>query len=124
MADLATLHPALRPAAEAFVRWLKAHDSRFTVTSALRSRAKQAELYRRYQQQGGSSGLYTVLPPGRSMHELGLAFDLARFGIDPGQDELLAQAGAIWRDLGGHWAGPTDPVHFEGPKAWRALRGG
>jgi LAS superfamily LD-carboxypeptidase LdcB len=84
-------------------------DSSLTCTSARRSFQEQARLYAKFQ--AGESTL-PALPPGKSMHQLGLAFDLARPGVDPHQDELLAALGAIWNEAGGKWHS-SDPVHFE-----------
>lgn len=78
-----------------------------TVTSARRSRARQAALYRKYLR---GEMPYTVLPPGRSQHERGLAFDMV--AASPRHLEWL---GAQWRLWGGHWGGASDPVHFEAP---------
>jgi hypothetical protein len=47
------------------------------------------------------------------MHELGLAFDMARPGIDPLEDDLLYELGDIWiNEYGGTWH-ESDPVHFQ-----------
>jgi len=45
------------------------------------------------------------------MHEVGLAFDLARPGTRPHNDEELAALGSLWNSWGGSWHG-SDPVHF------------
>jgi len=91
-------------------------DPRFVVTSSLRTFADQQRLYERFR--AGGQGVFTVLPPGRSQHERGWAFDTVRVGVDPLKDELLHQVGAWWRSVGGVWGGPKDPVHFEAPKVW------
>lgn len=111
MPSLTTLAPAFRPYAEAFYKYVHSVDSRFIITSALRSFQEQARLRQRYLL--GQSDIYAA-PPGQSMHQLGLAFDMARIGIDPFKDELLPQAGALWKRIGGLWR-PSDPVHFEAP---------
>jgi hypothetical protein len=69
---------------------------------------EQERLYARYL--AGLSDL-PVAPPGSSMHERGLAMDLARIGVKPLQDPVLAQLGAVWKGVGGLWK-PVDPVHF------------
>ncbi len=51
--------------------------------------------------------------PGKSLHEKGLAFDLARIGIDPFNDPLLNWLGSIWEQVGGRYGGQSDPVHFQ-----------
>jgi len=109
MASLSTLDPRFRPMAVAFVEAAKRAGYRPTVTSARRSRAKQAALYRAFLD---GRMPYTVLPPGRSKHESGMAFDMvSAYGT-----KALAKLGAVWRAWGGHWAGPSDPVHFEAPR--------
>ena len=79
------------------------------VTSAFRSIQKQATLYDRYLR--GLSDL-PAAPPGRSLHNYGLAFDLVvHSGYRSDAQEAL---GRFWRSIGGHWY-PSDPVHFEAP---------
>jgi len=110
MADLNTLVPGLVP----WAKWLHAmgqqHDGRLVVTSARRSFAKQVQLY--YAWQRGLSKI-PAAPPGRSLHQQGLAFDMARVGRDPLGDPLLAWLGAWWEYYGGKWGGERDPVHFQ-----------
>jgi len=110
VADLNTLVPGLVP----WAKWIhgvgKSYDGRLVVTSAKRSFAKQTELY--YKWQRGLSSI-PAAPPGRSLHQLGLAFDLARIGIDPLGDPLLAYLGYWWEHYGGKWGGQRDPVHFQ-----------
>jgi len=88
----------------------KAQDGRLVVTSARRSSAKQAELYARYK---AGKSLIPANRPGTSLHEHGLAFDLARLGKDPLGDPLLAWLGSWWEYYGGRWGGIRDPVHFQ-----------
>jgi len=110
MADLNTLDSRLVP----WAKWIHAvgkyNDGRLVVTSARRSSAKQAELRERW-----LSGKSTIPAnrPGTSLHEYGLAFDLARLGIDPLDDPLLEWLGAVWVSVGGRWGGIRDPVHFQ-----------
>jgi hypothetical protein len=42
--------------------------------------------------------------------------DVARLGVKAKEDDLLIEAGHLWRSLGGVWGGEADPVHFEAPK--------
>ncbi len=74
----------------------------YRLTSGYRSVAKQRKMYARYLR-----GLteYPVAPPGRSMHNYGLAMDLLT-------DDLPFFV-AIARAHGLRWAGARDPVHFE-----------
>jgi len=108
MASLRTLDHRLVPAASALFRLARRADPRFVVTSARRSTFEQARLFERFQ--GGLSNL-PAAAPGTSMHEVGLAFDIARLGIPARQDPLLRQLGAVWNRMGGKW-NAVDPVHF------------
>jgi len=104
------LDPRFRPYADWLVRLGKRYDSRLIVTSSRRSFAKQARLYRRYRQ--GKSPI-PAAPPGGSLHNYGLAVDIARIGIDPLGDPLLAWLGRVWEYYGMRHGGARDPVHFE-----------
>ena len=110
MADLNSLDWRLVP----WAKWIHQvgtfNDGRLVVTSAKRSSAKQTEL--RLAWERGESQI-PANRPGTSLHEFGLAFDLARIGIDPFTDPLLAWLGALWERVGGRWGGERDPVHFQ-----------
>ena len=110
MADLNSLDYRLVPGAKWIHRIGTNDDGRLVVTSARRSIAKQAELRSKWER-----GLSKIPAnrPGTSLHEYGLAFDLARIGIDPLTDPLLAALGALWERVGGRWGGIRDPVHFQ-----------
>jgi len=110
MADLNTLDRRLSPWAKYLYRLGKQYDSKLVVTSAYRSPAKQARLYEAYKR--GESDI-PAAPPGRSLHQFGLAWDMARLGIDPIGDPLLAWLGAVWEHWGGRYGGIRDPVHFQ-----------
>jgi len=110
MADLGTLHPALIPWAKWIYSVGKHYDGRLVVTSARRSSAKQAELRRLWEQ--GKSKI-PANRPGTSLHEFGLAFDMARLGKEPLGDPLLAWLGQVWEHYGGRHGGTRDPVHFQ-----------
>jgi len=110
MADLNTLHRELVPYAKYLYRYGKQFDGRLVVTSARRSSAKQAELRRKWET--GESQI-PANRPGTSLHEFGLAFDMARLGIDPLQDPLLMYLGEVWNWMGGRHGGARDPVHFQ-----------
>lgn len=96
------LHPGLIPYAAWLYDSAAAAGLRPRLTSVFRTRQKQAALYALFL---AGKMPYTVLPPGRSRHEQGLAFDMVV--------ERPDVVGGWWRSIGGHWAGPTDPVHFE-----------
>lgn len=110
MADLRTLHPQLVPWAKYIYAVGKYNDGKLVVTSARRSSKKQAELRRLWET--GQSQI-PANRPGTSLHEFGLAFDMARLGVDPLTDPLLNWLGAVWESWGGRWGGTRDPVHFQ-----------
>lgn len=110
MATLNGLHPQLIP----WAKWLRDigryYDSRLVVTSGYRDPMKQAQLYDAWVK--GESAI-PAAPPGRSLHQYGLAFDLARLGVPALEDPLLQWLGAVWQQVGGQYGGPSDPVHFQ-----------
>jgi len=91
------LQPWLRPWAQALLE----HFRGLRVTSVRRSRTEQLKLWH-----NRHNNPYPVAPPGRSLHEHGLAFDMV------GPDHVLAEAGRVWNSWGGHWS-PKDKIHFE-----------
>jgi len=110
MASLNSLHPQLVPFAK-YLHWLgKQYDGRLVVTSARRSTAKQSALYHKWRT--GQSRI-PANRPGTSLHEHGLAFDMARLGVDPLSDPLLNWLGSVWDSWGGRHGGSRDPVHFQ-----------
>ena len=110
MADLSSLDPRLQPYADYLYRIGKYYDGRLVVTSAYRSEAKQAKLYQKWI--SGQSSI-PAAPPGRSLHGRRLAFDVARIGVDPLNDELSMWLGRVWESWGGSHGGKRDPVHFQ-----------
>ena len=110
MADLRTLQPDLAPYALWLYRYGKQFDGRLVVTSARRSSSKQAELRRKWE--SGESKI-PANRPGTSLHEYGLAFDMARLGISALQDPFLMYLGEVWEWMGGRHGGIRDPVHFQ-----------
>ena len=110
MANLDSLDYRLVPWAKWIHRIGTNYDGRLVVTSARRSTFKQAQL--RADWESGKSKI-PANRPGTSLHEFGLAFDMARIGMDPLTDPLLAWLGAVWEHVGGRWGGKRDPVHFQ-----------
>ena len=83
----------------------------YRITSACRSEAEQRRLYDDYLH---GKNEFPVAPPGQSMHQRGLAVDIAQRAIDPYRDLFLHVVGASWRSLGhGFRWSEDDPIHFE-----------
>jgi len=109
MADLRTLDPRLYPYAKWLYDLAKYNSGKFVVTSAYRSPQDQQRLRERW-----LTGASTIpaAPPCQSLHQYGLAFDLAQVGVNVHQDLLLPLLGEVWSSLGGVHGGSADPVHF------------
>jgi len=75
------------------------------ITRTRSSHRFQRSLYARAQLGGNP---FPVAPPGRSAHQVGLAWDMV------GPLPELRRLGALWRRWGGVWGGAVDPIHFEG----------
>lgn len=101
------LDPQLRPWAEYLARVAQLNGISVQITSTRRSSQEQAALYARYLR--GESDL-PAAPPGGSLHEYGLAFDVV-FGGNYRGDAQRA-LGQLWQSWGGRWAADKDPVHF------------
>ncbi len=118
MPSLSTLDERARPWAEAMFQLAHSIDAKFVVTSARRTYAEQWRLWWNRQWDVSSFGMATgkaslpVAFPGFSAHEKGMAWDMARVGIEPFKDELLRKLGLVWKAVGGKWS-YVDPVHFE-----------
>lgn len=104
--ELSGLHPGIQPYAEWLIGELRRAGFRATVTSVKRTRAEQARLYAAYL---AGRNPYPVAPPGKSAHELGLAWDMDVRYSD-GRDAAPV-AGRAWTEIGGRWH-PSDRVHF------------
>ncbi len=97
----------IRPELLPWFRWVVANltelDGSTRVSSAFRTYAEQARLYRRYL---AGQSRYPVAPPGSSYHEYGRAIDVVA------RPEALRRVGLMWRAAGGTWGGERDPIHF------------
>lgn len=140
MPSLSTLEDGFRDWAEAMYDFAHQLDNRFVVTSARRTWIAQEGLWATYLAKkewalfrlGRTSfgmvdpasqkltpaemrrfDILPALPPGQSSHVLGMAWDMARIGVKPYEDDLLPVLGDIWNRIGGRWSA-SDPVHFEG----------
>lgn len=101
MASFSKLDKRFRPAAEWLFHVAQYNNLRPRLTSAYRSIDHQKRLYAEYT---AGRHPYPVAPPGRSMHNYGLAIDMV--------SSNNAALGAYWESLGGRWGGARDPVHF------------
>lgn len=98
------LQPFLRPWAAWLLSVAPLAGARSVhVTSVKRSRAQQAALYKSYL---AGRSQFPAAPPGRSKHELGLAFDIVTVPF-----AALYTLGSWWRSLDGEWSS-KDPIHF------------
>ncbi len=110
---LGSLESWLEPYATQLVNIAAAAGLSPRVSSARRSHAQQALLYRRFL---AGQSRFPAAPPGHSAHELGLAFDL---WIN--DESQLADLGQVWEQMGGTWGGRFhDPIHFEAGGATEA----
>jgi hypothetical protein len=96
------LHPALRKIAANLPRVAAQNGFQVRITSAVRTRAQQAKLYRDYI---NGLAIYPASPPGTSAHEKGLALDI----LSTNPSALIG----LLTSVGLYWAGPDDPIHFQ-----------
>jgi len=109
MPSVSSLQPALQPWAQWIFDYGRSLDGKLVITSARRSLQDQIRLRNRYL--SGKSPIYAA-PPGKSAHQYGWAFDMARVGEDALGDPLLMWLGKWWKHYGGLHGGEADPVHF------------
>lgn len=95
------LDSGFRPWADWLYRVAIAEGLQPRITSTYRSIPRQARLYNEYR--AGRREL-PAAPPGRSLHNYGMAFDMVATD--------LTGLGELWASVGGRWGGPRDPVHF------------
>jgi hypothetical protein len=117
MAELRRLEPNFRKIAEVWVESLGEADLRPVVTSTRRTFTEQAKLFRAAQRPGHK---YPAAPPGHSVHEWGMAFDVV---LTP--HSALFLVGPVWEKLGlGLWGGRfKDEIHFEATGAMKKAAG-
>lgn len=101
--DTSTLDPRFKPYADYLLQLVASYGGTARVTSARRSTTLQAKLYQDYL--AGRSQL-PAAPPGKSMHQYGLAVDIV---ISP--TSWQSAFGNWWTSIGGVWDA-SDPVHF------------
>jgi len=105
--SLSSLQPWLRP----YAAWLvsvapSAGATRVRITSVTRSRGRQRQLYKRFL---AGQAQFPAAPPGRSLHEYGLAWDMV---TEP--YSALTTLGDWWQQVGGRW-NASDVIHFSVP---------
>lgn len=99
----AELHPELRPWARHLYQTAERYGLRPRITSTYRSISTQRRLYNEYR---AGRRAFPVAPPGRSLHNFRLAFDM----VSDNNDWL----GQVWEYWGGRWGGRfRDPIHFD-----------
>lgn len=105
--SLSSLQPWLRPYAERLVSAAPSAGARSVrITSVTRSRGRQRALYNRFL---AGKAQFPAAPPGRSLHEYGLAWDMVTEPFS-----VLDTLGAWWQQLGGRWH-ESDRIHFSVP---------
>jgi peptidoglycan L-alanyl-D-glutamate endopeptidase CwlK len=118
-ANIATLHPKVKPYARALVNSAAAKGIIVKVISGLRSFEEQAKLFEIHLQGGPLAA-----PPGRSNHNYGLAFDIGVFtgSLDPEQaKKCLSESpdydrvGSLADDIGLTWGGNWTPQSRDKP---------
>lgn len=117
---LSVLHPVTQKRLSAAMREMKRRGLQPRLTTSFRSRTEQSSLYRcsRKRRCRRQRGIYTAARPGTSMHEAGLAVDVAGVATGNRRGRRLTPKGKkivrIMRKHGFRWPhGLKDPVHFE-----------
>jgi peptidoglycan L-alanyl-D-glutamate endopeptidase CwlK len=125
--NLATLHPDIHHRAATFVAAAKSLATQrgldVKCICGLRTWAEQAALYAKGRTAPGK--IVTKAPPGHSMHNYGLALDLAVFSKDGktyhGDHALYEELGPLGESLGFEWGGRwkfNDEPHYQFRPAW------
>jgi len=105
--SLSSLQPWLQPYARWLVSVAPSLGARSVrITSVERSRARQRQLYNRFL---AGRAQFPAAPPGRSMHEYALAWDMVTEPFS-----VLPLLGAYWNRVGGRWHA-SDKIHFSLP---------
>ena len=105
--SLRNLQPWLQPYASWLVSVAPYAGARSVrITSVQRSRGRQRALYDRFL---SGQAQFPAAPPGRSLHEYGLAWDMVTEPFS-----ALTIMGGWWNQVGGKWSA-TDRIHFGVP---------
>lgn len=117
---LAALDPVARKNLDAALRDMKRHGLRPRLTTTFRSQREQSGIYRCYHRRNCRSrrGIYRAARPGTSLHEAGLAVDVAGVAAGNRRHRRITRDGKkivrIMQKHGFKWPhGMRDPVHFE-----------
>lgn len=125
--NLATLHPEIHQRAATFIAAAKSLAAQrgldVKCICGLRTWAEQAALYAKGRTAPGK--IVTKAPPGHSMHNYGLALDVAVFSKDGktyhGDHALYRELGPLGESLGFEWGGRwkfVDEPHYQFRPAW------
>ena len=125
--NLATLHPDIHQRAATFIAAAKSLAAQRNLDvkciCGLRTWAEQAALYAKGRTTSGP--IVTKAQPGASMHNYGLALDLAVFSKDGktyhGDHALYRELGPLGESLGFEWGGRwkfNDEPHYQFRPAW------
>ncbi|HEX4946057.1 MAG TPA: M15 family metallopeptidase [Blastocatellia bacterium] len=119
-AKITNLHPKAQIKMNAALKDMDKAGVCPTITSAYRSRAQQHDMYRcaRRHQCRVQRGVYGANKPGTSLHEAGLAVDLANVARGKKRSRRLTHDGRkivkVMQKHGFKWRyGLKDPAHFE-----------
>jgi peptidoglycan L-alanyl-D-glutamate endopeptidase CwlK len=128
-ANIATLHPRVRPYARALIEKGAGQGIIIKVTSAMRTYAEQDELYAQGRTKPGE--IVTNARGGYSNHNFGIAFDVTIFKgssdpenaktpvwDSPAYKALGALGTELGLDWGGNWTSIKDEPHYELRPAW------
>lgn len=116
-ADLSLLRPKVRRLAEALCEACKAAGFEIRIVRAFRSNEQQEEYYAQGRTRAGE--IITHARGGESLHNYGVAFDIAPVHFKDADEKLSLRnrAGHIGESLGLEWGGRweefIDPPHFQ-----------
>jgi len=120
-----TLHPKLRPYAEAFINKARNMGHNVIITSGYRTHEEQTELYsygrtKFKDANGNKKGIVTYAQAGESFHNFGLAFDFVEIvgGVAQWQKTPWDKLGKLGKEIGLEWGGDwpgkkKDMPHFQ-----------
>lgn len=117
---MSKLHPQTQKKMDAAIKDMKAAGVCPSITSGYRSSAQQHDIYRcshKYHCRV-RRGIFSARPPGTSLHEAGLAVDVASVANGPKRRRHLTRDGhkivKVMQKHGFKWKyGLKDPAHFE-----------